>query len=136
MAKVLSNFQKEKIVADYLETQSVNATAKMNNVAWSTVRTILDSRDIEKYLEQKKERDAIDIADYMEQKKQKVLSIIGKGLDVLDDKEKLREASPAQITTAIGTLIDKWTVNAPDQRQCEQDALDSLIDALTGAESD
>ena len=35
--------------------------------------------------------------------------IIGKGLTVLNSEEKLAEATPAQITTAIGTLIDKWT---------------------------
>ena len=27
----------------------------------------------------------------------------------LNDPEKLAEATPAQITTALGTLIDKWT---------------------------
>ena len=33
------------------------------------------------------------------------------GFSVFNDPEKLAEASPAQITTALGTLIDKFTAN-------------------------
>lgn len=35
---------------------------------------------------------------------------IGKGLEALNSQEKLKEATPAQITTAMGTLIDKWAM--------------------------
>ena len=45
----------------------------------------------------------------MESQRDIVCQIIGKGLAVLNDPEKLAEATPSQITTAIGTLIDKWT---------------------------
>ena len=44
----------------------------------------------------------------MESNKEIVCEIIEKGLAVLNDSKKLSEASPAQITTALGTLIDKW----------------------------
>ena len=42
MAERLTDKKKKKIVADYLETQSINATAKKNNVSWGTVRSVLD----------------------------------------------------------------------------------------------
>ena len=56
MAARLTDKKKKKIVADYLETQSINATAKKNNVSWGTVRSVLDGMgEIEEKLEQKKE---------------------------------------------------------------------------------
>ena len=45
----------------------------------------------------------------MESKKSIVCEIIDKGLDALNAPKKLQNANPAQITTAIGTLIDKFT---------------------------
>lgn len=58
---------------------------------------------------QKKEQNTQDILAYMDSKKDIVCEILGKGLDALNSPDKLAEATPAQITTAIGTLIDKWT---------------------------
>lgn len=110
MAARLTDKQRKKIVADYLETQSVNAAAKKNNVSWATAKAVLDGMgDIEEKLDQKKAENTADIMAYMEKQRGVVCEIIGKGLHALNTPEKLAEASPAQITTAIGTLIDKWT---------------------------
>ena len=109
MAARLTDKQKKKIVADYLETQSVNAAAQRNNVSWDTARKVLNELgDIEQKLEEKRNENTADILAYMESKRGVVCEIIEKGLAVLNDPEKLAEASPAQITTALGTLIDKW----------------------------
>ena len=111
MAARLTDKKKKKIVADYLETQSINATAKKNNVSWGTVRSVLDGMgEIEEKLEQKKEQNTVDILAYMESKKGIVCEILEKGLAALNSPEKLAEASPSQITTALGTLIDKWAI--------------------------
>lgn len=111
MASRVTDLQKKKIVADYLETQSVNAAAKRNNVSWSTAKTILEGLgDIEEKLEKKKEENARDILAYMESKRDIVCEILSKGLDALNTPEKLASATPSQITTALGTLIDKWTL--------------------------
>lgn len=110
MAARLTDRQKKKIVADYLETESYNATAKKNGVCGQTVRRIVEeSQGITENLKQKKEQNTTDILAYMESKRDIVCEILGKGLDALNDPEKLKEATPAQITTAMGTLIDKWT---------------------------
>ena len=45
----------------------------------------------------------------MESKRDIVCEILDKGLEALNTPEKLKEATPAQITTALGTLIDKWS---------------------------
>lgn len=108
MAARLTDIQKKKIVADYLETQSVNTAAKRNGVSWdSAKKAIEEAGDIEKKLEEKKQQNTADILAYMESRKGQICEIIQKGLDVLNAPGKLEEASPAQITTMIGTLLDK-----------------------------
>lgn len=110
MAVRLTDKQRKKIVADYLETQSVNAAAKRNGVSWDAAKKTIDAvGDIEKKLDRKKAENTADVLAYMERQRGIVCEIIGKGLMVLNSEEKLAEATPAQITTAIGTLIDKWT---------------------------
>lgn len=110
MAARLTDKQKKKIVADYLETGSYRATARKNRIADGTVkRIVLECSDIEQKVAQKKEENTAEILAYMESQKGLVCEIIGKGLAALNDPEKLAEATPAQITTALGTLIDKWT---------------------------
>ena len=110
MAARLTDKQKKKIVADYLETGSYRATARKNRIADGTVkRIVLECSDIEQKVAQKKEENTADILAYMESQKGLVCEIIGKGLAALNDPEKLAEATPAQITTALGTLIYKWT---------------------------
>ena len=109
MAARLTDRQKKKIVADYLELGSYNATAERNGVCGHTVkRLVSECPEISEKLKQKKEENTADILAYMESKRGVVCEIIEKGLAALNDPEKLADASPAQITTALGTLIDKW----------------------------
>lgn len=105
----LTDRQRKKIVADYLETQSINAAAKKNNVSWKTAKEVIDSEeDILKKLEQKKEQNAADILAYMESKRERVCEILDVGLNVLPDKIK-NARTASEVTTAMGTLIDKFT---------------------------
>ncbi len=139
MAARLTDKQKKKIIADYLESQSINATAKKNNVSWGTVRSVIDGmEDIEEKLEQKKEENTADILAYMESQKGIVCEILGKGLEALNSQEKLAEATPAQITTAIGTLIDKWAmIGGSPADTVREDALSqSLKEMAKELESD
>ena len=109
MANRLTDRQRKKIVADYLELGSYNAVAKLNGVSKDSVRRIVQNCEgFAQKAQQKKEENTADILAYMESQRGLVCEIIGKGLAVLNDEEKLREATPAQITTALGTLIDKW----------------------------
>lgn len=111
MAARLTDRQKKKILADYVQLGSYNATAKINGCALNTVKKLVqDNADIAEQYEQKRMENTQDVLEYMESKKGLVCQIIGKGLAVLNDPEKLAEATPSQITTAIGTLIDKWTM--------------------------
>ncbi|ERK62999.1 MULTISPECIES: nascent polypeptide-associated complex domain protein [Oscillospiraceae] len=139
MAARLTDRQKKKIVADYLECQSVNLAAKKNGVSWDSAKKALEEAgEIEKKLEQKKEENTADILAYMESQKGLVCEIIGKGLAALNDPEKLAEATPAQITTALGTLIDKFTAfgGGPGDTAKDDGLSQSLRELAEGLESD
>lgn len=111
VAARLTDRQKKKILADYVQTSNYCATAKLNGVSANTVKKIVQTNaDIAEKLIRKKEENTADVLTYMESQRDVVCQIIGKGLAVLNDPAKLEEATPSQITTAIGTLIDKWTL--------------------------
>lgn len=139
MAARLTDQQKKKIVADYVNTQSVNAAAKMNGVSWDTVKRLLEkSGDLEEMLEEKNRENTADILAYMESQKTVVCEIIEKGLAALNDPEKLAQATPSQITTALGTLIDKWAMirGSPADTAKEDDLSRSLREMAEELESD
>lgn len=111
MAARLTDRQKKKILADYVQLGSYNATAKVNGCSLNTVKKLVQGNaEIAELYEQKKMENTADVLAYMESQRDTVCQIIGKGLAVLNDPAKLAEATPSQITTAIGTLIDKWTM--------------------------
>lgn len=119
MAARLTDRQKKKIVADYLELGSYNAVSKIHGISRQTVKNvILSSTDIGQKLQQKKDENTTDVLAYMESRRGVVCEIIEKGLAALNDPDKLKEASPSQITTALGTLIDKWSAQ-PQQKSTE-----------------
>lgn len=137
MAARLTDKQK-KIAADYLDTQSVNLAAKRNGVSWdSAKKAIEEAGDIEKKLEKKKQENTADIISYMESKRQAVCDIIEVGLKVLP--QKIQDARTAsEVTTALGTLIDKFTAfgSLPGDTAKEDDLSKSLREMAEELESD
>ncbi len=111
MAARLTDKQKKKIIADRADGQSIRQLAKSYDVSTTTIQKVLRcDPEMTQKVTHKKEQNTADILAYMESKRNIVCEILGKGLSILNDEEKLREASPAQITTAMGTLIDKWAM--------------------------
>lgn len=139
MAARLTDQKKKKIVADYVQIGSYNATAKANGVSLNTVKKIvLGNADIVEMCNQKKEENTADIMAMMEDRKDKVCNIIDLYLDELLDIEKFKNLTPIQLTTAIGTLIDKWTMisNGPNDKGKEDDLSRSLKELGKELESD
>lgn len=111
MAARLTDKQKKKIVADYLDTQSVNATAKRNGISWKTAKLVIDQdEELTKKLEQKKKENTVDILEYMESKRNEVKSIIDATLQVLPDKIR-RSKTATDATTSMAIVIDKFVGN-------------------------
>lgn len=139
MAARLTDKQKKKIVADYLELGSYRAAGRKNKVADGTVRRIVvGCGDFEQKMAQKKAENTADILAYMESRRGIVCEIIEKGLMALNSEDKLADASPAQITTALGTLIDKWASvsGGPADTAKEDELSKSLREMAEELESD
>ena len=131
MAARLTDKQKKKIIADYVQLGSYNAVAKLNGVSDKTVKAVVMANpDFTEKSEQKKAENTADILSYMESQKKLVCEIIGKGLCALNDPEKLKTANPSQITTALGTLIDKWTMVNGSGATEQTESHNALIDAI------
>lgn len=111
MAARLTDKQKKKIIADYVELGSYNAVAKKHKVAVDTVkRTVLKSEEtVKNAIEKKEEQNTADILSHLESKKDTVNLIIDTYLEQLLNPDTIKKATPSQLTTAIGTLIDKFT---------------------------
>lgn len=138
MAARLTDKLRKKIVADYLDTQSINLSAKRNGVSWDSARkAIEEAGEIEEKLERKKQENTADIIAYMESKRQAVCDIIELGLEVLPEKIK-NARTASEVTTALGTLIDKFTAfgSLPGDTAKEDDLSKSLREMAEELESD
>ncbi|MBE6599120.1 MAG: helix-turn-helix domain-containing protein [Ruminococcaceae bacterium] len=110
MGARLTDLQKKEIIADYLELGSYNAVAKKHGISDKTVKAaVMSDPDFAKKAEEKKGENAADILSYMETKKNTVCKIIDAYLEALLDPDKIKNATPNQLTTALGTVIDKFT---------------------------
>lgn len=138
MAARLTDRQKKKIIADYVQLGSYNATAKVNGVSLNTVKKIVQGNaEIAEMCNRKKEENTADIMAYMEGKRKAVCDIIEVGLAVLPDKIKTAK-SASEVTTALGTLIDKWAAvsGAPADTAKEDELSKSLREMAEELESD
>lgn len=115
MAAKLTDEQKQKIIADYARSGSYRATARENNVSDRTVRRLCGAgmavtETTDEGLTEVVPDDGEDIQSFLQSKRSIISEIINKGLAALNDEDKLRQATAAQITSTMGTLIDKFTV--------------------------
>ena len=109
--KRLSEKEKARILADYVLLGSYNAAAKKNKCSPNTVKRLVLGQPADVQTAQDgKNACARDILSYMDGQRDAVCNIIGKGLEALSNPEMMKNATPNQITTALGTLIDKWAM--------------------------
>lgn len=114
MAARLTDEQKKKIIADYVERGSYNATAKMNGVTHQTVKRVVnESTEITKKVQQKKEQNTLDMLAYMDSRKEQAQSVIDDYLRALADPTKIETAKLSEIATTLGIVVDKFMKNAP-----------------------
>ena len=107
----LTDKQKKKIIADYVDNGNYSETARMNNTTDTTVRTIIkENKNMAlKKMEQKKEENTQDMLQYLESKKEDKKRVIELCFKALEDKL----ASPDMFTSirdiamVYGILVDK-----------------------------
>lgn len=127
MAARLTDKQKKKIVADYVQFGSYNATAKINGVSLNTVKKIVQGNaDIAEMCNQKREQNTAEMIAFMDSRKGEAQKVIDAYLKALADPEKLDGASLSQIATALGIVVDKFTKNTVNGSD-SMNKLDSLL---------
>lgn len=130
MAARLTDKQKKKIIADYVELGSYNAVAKKNKVSKDSVRrTVMNSNDFAQKAQHKKEENTADILSYMDRQKERVCDIIDIALETLPEKI-INARTASEVTTALGTLIDKF---APRDKYGKDEYKNSDDDPITKA---
>ena len=116
---------RKAIIADRACGDSIREISKKYNVSTTSVQRIIrESTELTQLVTQKKAQNTADILEYMESRKGLICEIIQKGLEALNKPGKLDEASPSQISTMIGTLLDKaaqYTNNGTISPDMEED---------------
>jgi hypothetical protein len=127
MAARLTDRQKKKILADYVQTNNYSATARMNNVSATSVKNLVrGNADIVKMCEQKKEENTVEMLAFMESRKGEMQKAIDLHLKALTDPEKIKAAALSQIATSFGIIVDKATKNTAGSND-SLNKLDGLI---------
>lgn len=106
----LTDKQKKKIVADYIQTQNYRETARINNVDRETVKKLVnEDKDFAQKLATKKEENTQDILEYMNSIKEKQKRIIDLSLQALENKLESPDmfTNVKDIATVYGVIFDK-----------------------------
>ena len=109
MAK-LTDLEKKKIIADYVDNQNYSETAKMNNVSVDTVRRlVLNDDEIVNNLKQKKEENTQSTIEYMQTQHETKKRILDKILNAIETKAEDIDmfTNIKDLATAYGIILDK-----------------------------
>ncbi len=117
MAGKLTDKQRKKIIADYVDTGNYSEAARRNGVSRNTVKTIvLREKDTAEKCHQKKEQNTAEILEALAEQTPKVVEFCEASLDrlleVLPQAKNVRD-----IATAVGIMIDKYTGIAPKRNE-------------------
>lgn len=109
----LTDKQKKKIIADYMENGNYRETARINSVAVDTVRRIIlknkNNQEFVKKSTEKKEENTKDILEYMDNIAEKQKKIIDLSLEVLEQKLSNPNffTNIRDVAIVYGTIFDK-----------------------------
>lgn len=132
MGARLTDKQKKKIIADYVQLNNYSKTAKLNGISDNTVRKLVaENSEIARKCEQKKEQNSQDMLSYMESKSEEAQTLLGLYLKAMADPQKIEVATLPQLSTAFGTIVDKFAMLGNHGAEDAPD--DGLIAALNMA---
>lgn len=133
MAKRLTDKQKKKIIADYVECQNYSAVARKYKISVNTVKNIINkNEEVARKCKYKKEENSKDMLEYMDSKKQDAMKFIDLALSEMMKNEKLERSSIQALATSIGIIVDKFspkdqTTNIDEKVVIVNDLPDSKI---------
>ena len=106
----LTDKQKKKIIADYIDNNNYSETARMNNTTDTTVRRIIrENKEVLKKVEQKKEENSQDMFEYMKNKDNDKKRIVDLCFEALEKKLSNLDmfTNVKDIATVYGIIMDK-----------------------------
>lgn len=108
----LTDKQKKKIIADYIENENIRETARINNVDKMTVKRLIDSNydeDLIKKATQKKQENTLSTLEYMDKQHETKKRIIDKLLKSIEIKSENTDmfTNVKDLATAYGIILDK-----------------------------
>ena len=106
----LTDKQKKKIIADYIDNNNYSETARMNNISETSVRRIVKGNEgITEKVEQKKEENTQDMFEYMKNKDNDKKRIVDLCFEALDKKLSNLDmfTNVKDIATVYGIIMDK-----------------------------
>lgn len=108
----LTDAQKKKIIANFVENNNYSETARMNNVSEYTVRKICkdsNNKEIKEKIEQKKQENTKSMLEMISETNNKRLQVISKLVNAIDDKAEKIDAftNVKDLASAYGIMIDK-----------------------------
>ena len=106
----LTDRQKKKIIADYVENGNYSETARINGVNKSTVqRLISNNQEVQQKAQEKKEENTQDMLQYLESKKEDKKRVIELCFKALEDKLASPDmfTSVRDIAMVYGVIVDK-----------------------------
>lgn len=109
MAK-LTDKQKKKIIADYVENQNYSEAGRLNNVSDKTVKRIIDAdKSVVKKVEEKKQENTQSTIEYMQTQHETKKRILDKILKAIENKAEDIDmfTNIKDLATAYGIILDK-----------------------------
>lgn len=109
MAK-LTDKQKKKIIADYIDCGNYSEVARMNGVSVNTVKNIvLANEGVANKFKQKKEENTQSTIEYMQTQHETKKRILDKILKAIEDKSENIDmfTNIKDLATAYGIILDK-----------------------------
>lgn len=106
----LTDKQKKKIIADYMENQNYSETGRLNNVSNKTVeRLVKNNEEVSNKVKEKKEENTKDILEYMDSIVKDQKEVIDLSLKVLKDKLSNPDlfTNIRDVAIVYGTIFDK-----------------------------
>lgn len=105
----LTDRQRKKVIVDYVSGESLRSIARRMKVAPSTIKRIVDADpETKRAATDKKEENTLDMLAYMDSRKEKAQQFIDRCIDEMLKDGRLEGAKLSEITTAMGTTIDKF----------------------------
>ncbi len=112
MAKQLTDIQKQKIVADYVNVGNYCEVARMNDVSEASVRNVIkgfDKEELTRLCEQKRKENTQSTIEYMQTQHETKKRILDKILKAIETKAEDVDmfTNIKDLATAYGIILDK-----------------------------